>query len=103
MPPEQARGDIDHLDPRCDVFGLGAILCEILTGSPPYAGGLDEVRVQAQTGLTQTALLRLDTCGADGELTALARSCLRVAAADRPADAGEVAAALAAYLAAVQE
>src|SRR5262249_44595720 len=34
MPPEQARGETDDLDPRCDVFALGAILCEILTGSP---------------------------------------------------------------------
>jgi hypothetical protein len=31
MPPEQARGDADDLDTRCDVFALGAILCEILT------------------------------------------------------------------------
>src|SRR5262249_30681271 len=38
MPPEQACGRTDRLDERCDVFGLGAILCEILTGLPPYAG-----------------------------------------------------------------
>ena len=34
MPPEQARGDI--VDFRTDVFGLGAILYEILTQVPPY-------------------------------------------------------------------
>src|SRR5262249_5094710 len=28
MPPEQARGEVELLDRRCDVFGLGAILCE---------------------------------------------------------------------------
>lgn len=37
MAPEQARGDVKRLDARTDVFGLGAILCEILTGQPPYA------------------------------------------------------------------
>src|SRR5262249_42227730 len=36
MPPEQALGEVDRLDRRSDVFGLGAILCEILTGQPPY-------------------------------------------------------------------
>ncbi len=35
MPPEQAIGAIDQIDERSDVFGLGAILCMILTGKPP--------------------------------------------------------------------
>ena len=33
MAPEQARGEIDRLDERADVFALGSILCEILTGA----------------------------------------------------------------------
>ncbi len=43
MPPEQAAGEVDRLDERADVFALGAILCEILTGKPPYAGTEREV------------------------------------------------------------
>ena len=38
MAPEQARGEVDRLDERCDVFALGSILCEILTGEPAFIG-----------------------------------------------------------------
>jgi hypothetical protein len=103
MPPEQARGEVDHLDRRCDVFGLGAMLCEMLTGKAPYEGSREEVRLHAQLGHTQGALEQLAACPADGELTALARACLSPKAADRPPDAGAVAAAVGSHLAAVQE
>src|SRR5262249_29210086 len=38
MAPEQAAGEVQRLDRRADVFGLGSILCEILTGKPAYTG-----------------------------------------------------------------
>ncbi len=38
MPPEQARGLLDELDSRSDVYSLGATLYEMLSGSPPYEG-----------------------------------------------------------------
>jgi serine/threonine protein kinase len=38
MPPEQARVESDRIDYRADVFGLGAVLYELLTGCAPHGG-----------------------------------------------------------------
>ena len=104
IPPEQAVGEIEQVNERSDVFGLGAILAVILTGKPPYVGEtFESVRVQAVRGKLEDCFARLDGCGAEPELVALCKKCLAFEPADRPADAGAVAAAVAGLRAAADE
>lgn len=101
MPPEQAAG---RRDTQTDVFSLGAILCEILTGQPPYvAASPAEVFAKSVNAELQDAFDRLDRCGVDSEILTLTKNCLQPASGDRPPNAEYVASSMAAHLQAVQD
>jgi len=104
MAPEQAQGEVDSLDERADVFSLGAILCEILTGRPPYEEIEGEsILSQAAFAKLGRARTRIETCGADSALVQLCLECLTPAKGVRPASAAAVAKAVHAYLTSTEE
>jgi WD40 repeat protein/serine/threonine protein kinase len=103
MPPEQALGDVHQLDERADVFGLGAILCEILTGKPPYvAEETTRLFQMAMRGRLADCFQRLDSCRADQQLIEITRNCLELEPDDRPRDAGVLAGKITDYLESVK-
>jgi DNA-binding response OmpR family regulator len=60
MPPEQALGDMEQVDALSDVYSLGAVLYEMVSGVYPFAGRssdtvFDLVKVQAPQAVTQIA------------------------------------------------
>jgi predicted Ser/Thr protein kinase len=93
MPPEQARGDADRIDPRTDIFGLGTVLYHLLTGTPPYRGqATQEVWQQACAGEVEPPRAR--SSRVSGPVNDLCMRCLARDPTLRFASAAELAAAV---------
>jgi len=112
MPPEQAEPGSRTLDERCDIFALGAMLCEMLTGAPPYTSAQAQKHLRqqelweaARACATGPAFARLDANAGrkPAELVALAKKCLAKEPGARPSSATVVAEGVTRYLAGVQE
>lgn len=76
MSPEQAEGKVDEIDERSDVWSLGAMLYEVLTGKPPYEGvnPFDVIGKLLQNPITP---VREVTAEAPQELAAIAEKALQ--------------------------
>jgi tetratricopeptide (TPR) repeat protein len=92
MAPEQARGDA-LIDPRADVFSLGCVLFECLTGHPPFTGPT-AMAVLAKICLAESLPLRELCAGLPRELEATLGRMLAKERSGRPPDGSAVEVAL---------
>src|SRR4051812_13893285 len=97
MAPEQATGGRE-LTPASDVYALGAILYECLTGGPPFqaTNPMDALFMVVEQEPVPPRLL---VSGIDRDLEVICLKCLQKPPELRYASAGELAADLEAYLA----
>jgi serine/threonine-protein kinase len=89
MCPEQARGD--EMDHRGDLYSVGVILYEMLSGRQPFAGGSTMELLLAHATEAPPSFARIGASGlVSPALEQLVHCCLSKEAADRPSTAREL-------------
>jgi serine/threonine protein kinase/TolB-like protein/Tfp pilus assembly protein PilF len=88
MAPEQVLAD-PHTDHRADVYALGALAYEMLTGQPPFSGRSPQAVLAAHAIRLPEPVAR-SRPSVSPQLAALVMRCLEKLPADRPQSADEV-------------
>ena len=92
MAPEQAAAD-PSTDHRADLYALGIVAYEMLTGAPPFHGRSPQALLAAQLS-EKPALLTSRRYDVSGPLSTLIMQCLEKEPAKRPKNATEILRAL---------
>ena len=95
--PEQAGGAATDFTPAADVYGLGAVLFNVLAGRPPFLGS-NPVSVIRQASETQAPKLRSLAPSLDKDLETICACCLERDPKARYQSAGDLAADLERWL-----
>lgn len=96
MAPEQIRGDLDRVGPASDVYSLGAIMYQMLTGTIPFDGSVATVVRKALD--SEPAELTSLANHVDSELSAICRKAMAKDPRERYDSATEMANALRDFL-----
>ena len=100
--PEQARGEGHRIDGRTDIFSLGVVFYELLTGRRPFHGELREELLKQVIGFDVRPPRQIDDT-IDKELERICLKALAKRAADRYTTAKDLADDLKAFLGESQE
>ncbi len=96
MPPEQARGELESVDEKSDVYALGAILYEILCGQAPFDGPSAQT-VLAKVLITEPEPVQSIEPNAPPDLVSLVRGAMERTPSARLESAEKLAAELLAF------
>ncbi|MBP5201654.1 protein kinase [bacterium] len=97
MPPEQAEGNIGEIDEISDIYSLGAILYQILTGKTPFSGRTTDEIIRKVLNENVESAVQKDR-DIPPELAAIAEKALSKSKDERYASVGEMIDDLSAYM-----